>query len=702
LKVVATAKHFAVHSGPEPERHHFDARPSERDLHETYLPAFRTLVQEGKVASVMSAYNRVHGEPASASQRLLLDVLRREWGFGGYVVSDCGAVDDIYKTHQIVNAPEAAAALAVTRGCDLECGTAYRSLKAALAQGLLREQDIDTALGRLMLARFRLGLFDPPERVRYAQIPFSVNQSEPHDRLARRMAQASIVLLKNEGLLPLSRGIRTIAVVGPNADEPMTLLGNYYGTPASPVTALAGIRAAVGPATRVLYARGADLVEGRQDPRGLPPIESTYLRPGPGSSGHGLRGEYFRGREFSGDPVFTRIDPAVAFRWDRGSPTADMLARGEIPAERALPDEGFSVRWTGQLLPPVSGRYELSVTADDGFRLDIDGQRVMDEWTTTPRARARSVSLELEAGRVYDVRLEYFEAVRDAEVRLAWQPPGVKPPFEEALEAARASDVIVFVGGLTGDVEGEEMAVSYPGFARGDRSEIGLPGPQDRLLRALHATGKPVVLVLMTGSALGIEWAKQSLPAILVAWYPGQQGGSAVADVLFGEASPSGRLPVTFYRSVEQLPPFADYSMQGRTYRFFEGQPLYPFGHGLSYTTFEYSGMRLDRTTVAAQEPIEISFDVRNTGPRDGHEVVQLYTRAAGPASGAPLRELRGFERVFLRAGEQRRVSFHLNPAEALARHDEGRRDLVVPGEYEIQIGASSQDIRLKGHLQVR
>jgi beta-glucosidase len=703
LKVVATAKHFAVHSGPEPDRHHFDARPSERDLFETYLPAFRALVQEGGAASVMGAYNRVNGESASASQRLLLDILRRDWGFDGYVVSDCGAIDDIYKGHEIVPTPEAAAALAVRKGCDLECGSTFRSLTAALGQGLIEEKDIDTAVRRLMRARLRLGMFDPPERVPYARIPYSVNQSADHDRLARRMAQESIVLLKNEGLLPLSRDVKTIAVVGPNADEVMTLLGNYYGTPARPVTILAGIRNAVGPETKVLYARGADLVEGREDPRAVPSIDAAYLRTGAGDSPAGLSGEYFRGRELQGSAMLRRIDAAVDFRWDRGSPTSDLVARGDLPPDRALPDDDFSVRWTGQLRPPVSGRYELTVTGDDGFRLDVDGRRVIDEWTTTSRARAKSASLDLEAGRAYDVRLEYFESIRDAEIRLGWRLPGAKEPFDEALEAARAADVVVFVGGLTGDVEGEEMRVSYPGFAGGDRTDIGLPATQERLLRALHATGKPVVLVLTTGSAIAVEWAQQNLPAIVVGWYPGQQGGNAVADVLFGQVNPSGRLPVTFYKSVGQLPPFADYDMKGRTYRYFEGEPLYPFGHGLSYTRFEYSDLRVGKAIVGPRDGVEASVSVKNSGPRAGDEVVQIYARAVAPKVSMPLKQLRGFDRVSLKPGEQRRVTFRLTPATDFSHYDVSSKDFTVePGEYEIQIGASSRDIRLTARVRVQ
>ena len=703
LKLVATAKHFAVHSGPESDRHHFDVHPSERDLHETYLPAFRALVREARVASVMGAYNRVNGESASASQRLLQDILRKEWGFDGYVVSDCGAIDDVYKNHHLVETAEAAAALGVREGCDLECGSTYKALRAALDKGLVKESDLDVALTRLLTARMRLGMFDPPERVRYAQIPYSVNESKEHDQIARRAAQESIVLLKNDGLLPLPRTLRTIAVVGPNADEIMTLLGNYYGTPSHPVTLLAGVKNAVGPGTRVLYARGADLVEGRQDPRAVPPIEPRFLRPAAGSAEHGLRGEYFRGRDLAGEPVLTRVDPSVAFRWDRGSPTSSLVARGELPADRALGDDEFSVRWTGQLLPEASGRYTLTVTGDDGFRLFVDGRAVVDEWTMSPRARAVSAAVDLTKGRPVDVRLEYFEAIRDAEVRLAWQPPGAREPFAEAIAAARASEVVVFAGGLNGDVEGEEMNVSFPGFAGGDRTDLALPAPQEKLLRALRDTGKPVVLVLMTGSALAVPWEQEHLRAIVLAWYPGQQGGNAIADVLFGDVSPSGRLPVTFYRSVDQLPPFADYDMKGRTYRYFEGDPLYPFGHGLSYTRFLYSDLRLDHAEVGSGDAFEASVAVRNVGRVAGAEVVQLYARHVAPRLPQARQQLRGFERVFLAPGEEKRIAFRLTPRDDFAHYDGDARGFAVePGEYELQAGASSRDIRETARVRVR
>jgi beta-glucosidase len=453
--------------------------------------------------------------------------------------------------------------------------------------------------------------------------------------------------------------------------------------------------------TTVRYARGADLVAGREDPRAIPAIDATYLRPAR-SRARGLTGEYFRGRELAGAPVLRRVDPVVDFRWDRGSPTSDLVARGDLPADRELGDDNFSVRWTGQLLPPVTGDYDLRVMGDDGFRLVLDGKTLIDEWSQAPRARAADVRIRLVGGKAYDVRLEYFDAERDAEVRLAWRLPGAMPAFDEAIEAARASQVVVFVGGLTGDVEGEEMRVSYPGFSGGDRTDIALPAPQQRLLEALQATGTPIVLVLMCGSALSVEWAQQHVRAIVLAWYPGQRGGNALADVLFGDVNPAGRLPVTFYRSVSDLPEFTNYDMAGRTYRYFRGEPLYPFGFGLSYTRFEYSSLRVDPPTVSARTPMRVSLDVRNTGNRAGDEVVQLYVRAIDPPVPMPIESLRAFERVPLAAGERRTVQFVITPAADLSYYDVNeRRFVVAPGDYEIRAGASSREIRASARVHV-
>lgn len=700
-KLDATAKHLAVHSGPEADRHHFDARPSRRDLYDTYLPAFEALVKEGEVDAVMGAYNRVYGESASASRFLLRDLLRRDWGFKGYVVSDCWAIVDIWKHHRIVATREAAAALAVRNGTELECGQEYATLPAAVRQGLISEAEIDDAVTRLFTARMRLGMFDPPERVRWARIPASVNQAPAHDALALKAAQASLVLLKNDGILPLSRDTKRIAVVGPTADDTMALLGNYFGTPAAPVTILQGIREAAKGA-EVRYARGVDLVEGRDDPGATPLIEPTFLRPSADSPERGLRGEYFRTPDLSGTPALVRTDAQIGFRWDRGSPTDNLLARGEAAPGQGIPNDRFSIRWSGQLLPPVSGRYRLEVAGDDGYRLYLDGKRVIDHWVNTDRLHAEGVELDLQAGRAYDLKLEYYDDQRDAGVRLGWRMPGAKAPFDEALDAAREADVVVFVGGLTGDVEGEEMTVNYPGFAGGDRTDLRLPAPQRTLLEALHATGKPVVMVLTGGSAIAVDWAQAHLPAILMSWYPGQRGGTAVGQALFGDVNPAGRLPVTFYQAGEAMPAFDDYAMEGRTYRYFRGTPLYPFGHGLSYTRFDYGTLRLDADSLRADGRLGVAVDVANAGTRSGDEVVQLYVRREHAGGGDAVQELRGFQRVHLAPGERRTVTFTLEAAQALRHYDEARAAYAVqPGAYEARVGASSADIRAQGRFTV-
>lgn len=693
-KLDATAKHLAVHSGPEADRHHFDARPSKRDLYDTYLPAFEALVKEGQVDAVMGAYNRVYGESASASQFLLRDVLRRDWGFKGYVVSDCWAIVDIWKHHKIVPTREAAAALAVKNGTELECGQEYATLPAAVQQGLISEAEIDDAVTRLFTARMRLGMFDPPERVRWARIPASVNQAPAHDALALKAAQESLVLLKNDGVLPLPRTLKRIAVVGPTADDTMALLGNYFGTPAAPVTILQGIRDAA-KGIDVRYARGVDLVEGRDDPTATPLIEAAYLRPSADSPERGLRGEYFRTADLSGTPALVRTDAQIGFRWDRGSPTDNLLARGEAAPGQGIPSDGFSIRWSGELLPPVSGRYRIEAAADDGYRLYVDGKPVLDRWNRSDRLQGDGVELDLQAGRAYALKLEYFDAERDAGVRLGWRMPGAKPPFEEAVDAARDADVVVFVGGLTGDVEGEEMKVNYPGFAGGDRTDLRLPAPQRALLEALHATGKPVVMVLTGGSALAVEWAETNVPAILMSWYPGQRGGTAVGQALFGDANPGGRLPVTFYKADQAMPAFDDYTMEGRTYRYFRGTPLYPFGHGLSYTRFDYGKLQLDAARIGNDGTLKVQVEIANTGKRAGDEVVQLYAKRLQAKPGDAQQELRGFQRVHLAPGERRTVAFELQANQALRQYDEARAAYAVPaGAYEVRVGASSADIR--------
>ncbi len=683
LKLVATPKHLAAHSGPEATRHEFDARVSERDLWETYLPAFEACLIEGQAASVMGAYNRLNGEPCCASPTLLQKILRGEWGFDGYVVSDCGAIHDIYEGHRVVKTAGEAAALAVNAGCDLECGGAYASLLAAVAQGLISGQTIDRAVQRLLEARFRLGMFDPPGQVPYAGIPCSIVNSPPHRALALQAARESIVLLKNEGnLLPLRKDLGTVAVVGPNADDVAVLPGNYNGTPAEAVTPLEGIRRKLGPSTRILYAPGCAWAEGVVPLAAVPP-ECLRLD---GGEGAGLRADYYDNPSLEGTPAFTRIDRNVDWIWKDTTP----LNRGW--------GAPFSVRWSGLLVPPASGMYQLGIRGHNSYRLYLDGRLFVEsEGVHHPLLTTRLA--DLEGGRLYALRLDYVSRGLDPQVQLLWAPPGVDP-MDGALQAAGEADVIIAVLGLTPRLEGEEMPVQVKGFAGGDRTDIALPDPQERLLERLYATGKPLVLVLLNGSALAVRWAAERVPAIVEAWYPGQAGGDALADVLFGDYNPGGRLPVTFYRSVDDLPPFEDYDMQGRTYRYFCGEPLFPFGHGLSYTIFELANLRLDRHEVPVGGQVNVSADVTNTGSRAGDTVVQLYVNHPAATVPRPIKELKGFLRIHLQPGEHRTVTFGLHTHQ-LGYHDEALHYAVHPGPVQVWVGHSSQDLPLAARFEI-
>jgi beta-glucosidase len=683
LKLVATPKHFAVHSGPESSRHSFDARIGERDLRETYLPAFEACVRDGAAASVMGAYNRLNGEPCCASLKLLEEILRSEWGFDGYVVSDCGAIYDIYAHHQVVSTPEKAAALAVDHGCDLECGAVYPALVRAVEQGLIAPETIDRAVKRLFTARFRLGMFDPPEQVPFAQIPGEVLNSPAHRALALRAARESIVLLKNEGgLLPLPKDLRTIAVIGPNADDPGVLVGNYNGTPAQTSTPLAGIRQKVSPQTIVYYAVGCAWAEGAVR---LQPIPADVLRP-TGAGGAGLAGEYYDNAVLQGEPALTRVDRLVDFAWQGRSPLTGGWG------------DPFSARWSGALIPPASGIYRLGVFGHSSYKLYLNGVLLVEsECIHHPFLATQDV--DLEAGRLYPIRLELASRGLDPQVQLLWAPP-YGHTEADALDVALRADAVIAVMGLSPRLEGEEMPVDIDGFACGDRTEIGLPAPQQALLEQLAALGKPLVLVLLNGSALAVNWAARHVPAIVEAWYPGQAGGQALADVLFGDYNPAGRLPVTFYRSTADLPPFEDYAMAGRTYRYFRGEALYHFGHGLSYTSFQYSRLRLTAGQIPSGGQVTVSVDVTNTGARAGDEVVQVYIRRPEAAVPQPLKELKGFARVALQPGERRTVHLALG-ADRLSYYDEAMRYGMHPGTVEVMVGRSSDDLPLMGRLEI-
>ena len=551
LKLVATAKHFAVHSGPESERHFFNANVNQRDLWETYLPAFKDLVVDANVYSVMGAYNRVNGESASASNYLLQEILRDKWGFNGYVVSDCGAINDIHANHKIVKTPEESAALGVITGCDLNCGGIYQNhLQESVTLGLISEKEIDTAVYRLFLARMKLGMFDPAEIVSYAQIPFDINNSQKHDELSLKTAQSSMTLLKNNGVLPIDiNKINKIAVVGPNADNINALLGNYHGTPSSPVTFINGLNDYVGKRAEITYSKGVDLVK-------------------------------------------------------------------------------------------------------DGAR----GSNLLSD---------------------------------------------------SIIEDVKKADLAIFVGGLDATWEGEEMpgGINVDGFYNGDRTRIEMPEIQQKAIKAMIDTGTPVVLVLMAGSSIALSGLEKELDAILMAWYPGQRGGDATTSVLFGDYNPGGKLPVTFYSSTSELPDFKDYNMSsgnGFTYRYYKGKALYPFGHGLSYTKFKYSKLKVNKIRLTEKEKFKISFTIKNIGNYNGDEVVQVYIKDLNSEFQMPIKQLRNFERISLNKKDEKIIEFEFIPIKDLTYYNSTKQKYMVEkGSFEIQVGSSSEDIRLKKIIYV-
>ncbi len=685
LKLVATPKHYAVHSGPESLRHEFDACINEKDMREFYLFAFEATVKEAEPASIMGAYNRVNGEPSCASHTLLEKILRQEWEFDGYVVSDCEAIRDIFENHNVVETAAEAAAMAVENGCELNCGRVYDALLDAVEQGLITEAKINRAVARLFEARLRLGMFDPPETVPYTAIPIEVLNSPGHQELALQVARESIVLLKNEDdLLPLSKDVGSIAVIGPNANDLQILLGNYHGTPVTAVTPLEGIRRKISPETTIYHAQGCALADGMPL---MQPIPTAHLRPAnPLANETGLTGRYFDNVLFTGEAQMERVDGQVDFTWKDSSPLNGQWG------------EHFSVQWDGYLVPPVSGTYYLGGYGFSEYLLSLDGEMlVYNKQEHHPILQSKSV--ELEAGRFYHLRLKYINEGLDPQMQLLWSVPDVD--YEsQALEVAQKADVVVLVMGLSPQLEGEEMPIKIDGFAGGDRTDIRLPATQERLIQKIHALGKPIVLVLNNGSALAVNWAQDHIPAIVEAWYPGQAGGTAIADVLFGDYNPGGRLPLTFYQSVEDLPPFDDYELAGHTYRYFDGLPLYPFGFGLSYTTFRLVNLRLSQTEVRADETVQVSVDITNTGDRAGDEVVQLYARNEAGSGTRPLKELKGYHRLHIQSGEIRTVRFDL-AINQLATIGQDMHWVVEPGRIQLMIGVSSANLPLSAEIDI-
>ncbi len=673
-RAISTPKHFAVHSGPEPTRHFADVDVSKHDELDTYTPAFRAAVVEGHAGSVMCAYNAINGEPACANQFLLQDLLRGSWGFQGYVVSDCDAVRNIFHGHHYRPTQPQASAISLQRGMDNECidfakvpdDHDYKPYIEAVQQGYLAESDIDTALIRLFTARMKLGMFDSPDTVPYSKISESELDSAAHRALARQLANESMVLLKNDGVLPL-KSVQRIAVVGPLADQTAVLLGNYNGTPTHSVSVLEGMKAEF-PNAKITYVPGTQFLSNQANP-----VPASVLTTPEGKPG--LKAEYGTGMRFGGakpTPITSRTESGVD------------LSENTLPAEAKGKPE-LSVEWTGSLNPNQTGDYLVGMKSEGFGRVSVDGRQVAQMFGGTNLGK-----VHLEKGHPVKLEVVYGQTPNSkVGAQLLWVPVN-NAPDPGAVAAAKNADVVIAVVGITSRLEGEEMPVDQPGFAGGDRTNIEIPQPEEDLLQAVAAAGKPLVVVLMSGSALGANWEKAHANAIVQAWYSGEEGGAAIAETLSGKNNPAGRLPVTFYKDVHQLPHFEDYSMDGRTYRYFKGEPLWPFGYGLSYTSFAYSDLTLPQASINANDPLDASVTVTNTGKVAGDEIVQLYLKFPD-VPGAPLHALRGFQRVHLEPGANQKVSFHLNSRDLSMVSDLG--DVIVAqGKYSVSIGGGQPD----------
>ena len=676
-KTISTPKHYAVHSGPESTRHTADVAVSKHDELDTYLPAFRATVTQAKAGSVMCAYNDINGQPACANEFLLQDQLRGKWNFRGYVVSDCGAVVDIYRNHHYEPTQPQASAISLQRGMDNECvdggflvkgDSDYKAYVDAVKQGYLKESDIDTALVRLYTARIRLGMFDPPELDPYSKIDERQLNSPANRELARQIADESMVLLKNDGILPLKTSGIKIAVVGPLANQTKVLLGNYAGSPTRTVSILDGLLKEFSGDT-ITYVAGTQFL-------------GTDSEPVPASA---LAIDGKAGIKAS----FSKFDMSNINNPEALKPVATITVPVLLTGSAQVPAEAASIRplvirYDTTITAPETGDYDLGLKAAGFFRMRLDGKSVTSAYDNNP-SEGRMGRVHLEAGKPAQLHIDYSPRENGApDATLVWSKVDLAPR-PAAVDAAKDADVVIAVLGITSELEGEEMQVSVPGFKGGDRTSIDLPKPEEELLEAVAATGKPVVLVLTNGSALAVNWANEHANAILDAFYPGEEGGTAVAETLSGINDPAGRLPVTFYKSVDQLPPFEDYAMRGRTYRYFTGTPLYPFGYGLSYTKFAYSGLSIPQQSVAAGDPVSADVTVKNTGSHDGDEVVQLYLKFPN-VPGAPLRALRGFQRVHLAAGESKQVHFEMKDRD-LSMVTEAGEPIIAAGDYSLSVG---------------
>src|SRR5215469_8916039 len=692
-KAIATSKHYAVHSGPESMRHGFNVDVSPRDLEETYLPAFRSTVVDGHVKSVMCAYNAIDGTAACANKMLLKDHLRDAWGFKGFVVSDCGAIVDVYNGHH--KAPDilGASVISLQAGTDLSCSIwapGFNTLADAVRKGSVSETLVTQAAERLFTARMELGMFDPPGANANDRIPFSANASDKNRELALRAAEETMVLLKNDGALPLRKAPANIAVIGPTADLLVSLEGNYNGTPLHPVTPLDGVSKQFA-ASKIHYAQGSTLAEGVSVP-----VPRTAF-------GNGLKTEYYAGALCSGRPVAVGTDPEIQTNWGDSFPVHEIQTHD------------YCVRWTGKLSVPAPGKYTFEVEPGDSafpyspretYRVVLDGKVISEgelnsgKPDTSQKTGANSsapprmsnqhtakVEFTFADTNAHEFTLDYTHSTDRAGggVTLKWNAPA-DAQLAEAVSAAKASDVVLAFVGLSPQLEGEEMHIKIPGFSGGDRTSIDLPAPQQRLLEAVTAAGKPVVVVSLSGSALALTWAKDHAAAILQAWYPGVEGGTAIARTLAGDNNPAGRLPVTFYAGVTDLPAFTDYSMKDRTYRYYSGKPLWGFGYGLSYSAFKYGPAKLSASPLPAGQPLTATVNVTNTSNLAGDEVVEAYVKT--PQPGGPIHSLAGLKRVHLNPGESRDVSIELSPRSLSSVDEKGNRS-VLPGTYHLSLGST-------------
>lgn len=638
------------------------------------MPAFKALVQDADVKEVMCAYNRFEGEPCCGNKRLLTQILREEWGFDGIILSDCWAINDFFeekghRTHK--DAPSAASA-AVLSGTDLECGSTYESLIEAAKKGMIDEKAIDRSVKKLLKARFDLGEMDDPSKVSWTKIPFSVVASAAHDSLALKMARESMTLLLNkQNVLPLKRGNLTVAVMGPNAKDSVMMWGNYNGVPAHTVTVLDGIRAALGKGDKLIYEQGCPCI-------GDDLLESVFSEcKSEGRPGFSAR--YWNNVNHEGKvDVETRVMTPFNFC----TSGATVFAPGVNLTD-------FSATYNATYVPKASGEVIFDVYSFGKGRLLVNQKEAMSFYNSHG-GNKQSYALQVEAGKKYDIELQFEYLQSDAQLNFDM---GFKKKVDiaQSVNAVRNADVVVFVGGISPSLEGEEMGVDLPGFKKGDRTSIELPEVQRNLLAALHRAGKKVILVNCSGSPVGLVPETETCEAILQAWYPGQQGGRAVADVLFGDYNPAGRLPVTFYRSIEQLPDFEDYNMAGRTYRFMKERPLFPFGYGLSYTTFTYGAATFNKQTVGSEDNLSVVVPVSNTGSRDGEEVVQVYLSKVGDEAG-PVKTLRAFKRVSVPAGKTVNVHISLSKKDLEWWNEATHSIQFCPGEYQVWIGGSSDE----------